>query len=85
MITVFVDPSIAPLEKQQVLLMKACADIGVKCEFVPQRIERTVSFLPPLTESVNTVFSLLVFSKADKCCIKIRIFQLMDHYIFFIL
>ncbi|XP_059155576.1 crossover junction endonuclease EME1-like isoform X2 [Physella acuta] len=53
MITVFVDPSIAPLEKQQVLLMKACADIGVKCEFVPQRIERTVSFLAPLTESIS--------------------------------
>ncbi|CAG5126506.1 unnamed protein product [Candidula unifasciata] len=48
MLTVFVDPAVAPLDKQKDLILKACADIGVICDFVPQRVERTVSWYPPL-------------------------------------
>ncbi|BFZ03179.1 hypothetical protein BsWGS_06218 [Bradybaena similaris] len=48
MLTVFVDPAAVPLGKQRDLILKACADIGAKCDFVPQRVERTISWHPPV-------------------------------------
>lgn len=51
MLTVFIDPAVAPLVKQKELILKACADIGARCDFVPQQVERTVSwYAPPNTE-----------------------------------
>ncbi|KAH9514469.1 crossover junction endonuclease eme1 [Bulinus truncatus] len=53
MLTVFVDPAVAPENKQKELILKACADIGIKCDFVPQRFERTISWMPPLKASAS--------------------------------
>ncbi|CAL1527481.1 unnamed protein product [Lymnaea stagnalis] len=48
MLTVFVDPAVAPIDKQKELITKACTEIGLLCEFVPQRVERTISWVPSL-------------------------------------
>ncbi|XP_005096586.1 crossover junction endonuclease EME1 [Aplysia californica] len=48
MFTVFVDPAAAPTDKRRQCITKACQDIGVNIDFVPQRVERTISWCPPL-------------------------------------
>lgn len=53
MLTVFIDPAAAPLDKQRDLILKACADIGAGCDFVPQRLERTISWHPPVNMPVS--------------------------------
>uniref|UniRef100_A0A2C9LP38 Uncharacterized protein n=1 Tax=Biomphalaria glabrata TaxID=6526 RepID=A0A2C9LP38_BIOGL len=50
-LTVLVDPAITPQEKQKELISNTCLEINVRCDFVPQRCERTISWMPPLSAS----------------------------------
>ncbi|GFR91881.1 crossover junction endonuclease EME1 [Elysia marginata] len=46
---VFVDPVAAPEVRQQELIAKALSEIGSKCEFVEQRIEKSISWQTELS------------------------------------
>ena len=53
LLTLFVDPAAAASEKRKLCIVTACADIGVNVDFVPQRVERTISWCPSSTAPVS--------------------------------
>lgn len=70
LITLFVDPAAAPSEKRKLCIITACADIGVNVDFVPQRVERTISWCPsstaPAAASSDILQEVMVLLEADE-------------------
>ncbi|GFN79850.1 crossover junction endonuclease eme1 [Plakobranchus ocellatus] len=69
-LTVFIDPAVAPEERQKELIKKYLSEINTKCEFVPQRIEKSLSWQTSVSASKNehddiTKETMVVLHAAD--------------------
>ena len=49
MMTMLIDPAAAPTDQRKQSIMKVAAEINVHLEYVPQRIEKSISWLAPLS------------------------------------